>query len=70
MEGLWTSEKRLVNAPEACKPNTKHANRPFHQPPKFPPTECSFLLIIIIIIIIINFCVFPYGLFNTQLQNY
>ena len=29
---------------------------------------CS--LVIIIIIIIINFCVFPYGLFNTQLQNY
>jgi hypothetical protein len=28
------------------------------------------ILIIIIIIIIINFCVFPYGLFNTQLQNY
>jgi hypothetical protein len=30
----------------------------------------EYLHDIIIIIIIINFCVFPYGLFNTQLQNY
>ena len=31
----------------------------------YPPDHSK-----VIIIIIINFCVFPYGLFNTQLQNY
>ena len=29
MEGLWTSEKRLVNASQACKPNTKKLDTNF-----------------------------------------